>query len=83
MIRTVAIDDEPFALEILSDDIQKISFLKLTATFSSPLNALEWLKTEPVDLIFLDIQMPTLTGTVTLDLPPDLNRRPSDFDHPS
>jgi len=62
-LRCIAIDDEPFALEILSDDIQKISFLKLTATFSSPLNALEWLKTEPVDLIFLDIQMPTLTGT--------------------
>lgn len=63
LLRCIAIDDEPFALEILADDIQKVSFLKLEATFSSPLNALKWLKTECVDLVFLDIQMPTLTGT--------------------
>lgn len=62
-LHCIAIDDEPFALEILADDIQKISFLKLAATFPSPIDALEWLKTEVVDLIFLDIQMPTLTGT--------------------
>ncbi len=62
-IRCIAIDDEPFALEILSDDIKKIAFLELIATFSSALDASVWLNSNTVDLVFLDIQMPTLTGT--------------------
>jgi DNA-binding LytR/AlgR family response regulator len=61
-LRCIAIDDEPFALEILSDDIKKIVFLELITTFSSALDASAWLRTNAVDLIFLDIQMPTLTG---------------------
>jgi DNA-binding LytR/AlgR family response regulator len=61
-LRCIAIDDEPFALEILSDDIKKIVFLELITTFSSALDASAWLSTNAVDLIFLDIQMPTLTG---------------------
>lgn len=70
-IRCIAIDDEPFALEILADDIQKIPYLVLVGKFSSPIEALNILK--GVDLIFLDIQMPTLTGTQflrTLENPP-------------
>lgn len=70
-IRCIAIDDEPFALEILADDIQKIPYLELVGKFSSPTEALNILK--DVDLIFLDIQMPTLTGTQflrTLENPP-------------
>jgi DNA-binding LytR/AlgR family response regulator len=63
LLRCIAIDDEPFALEILSDDIKKIAFLELIATFSSALDASTWLSTNAVDLIFLDIQMPTLAGT--------------------
>ena len=62
-LRCIAIDDEPFALEILSDDIKKIAFLELITTFSSALDASTWLSTNAVDLIFLDIQMPTVTGT--------------------
>lgn len=61
-LRCIAIDDEPFALEILSDDIKKIVFLELITTFSSALDASAWLNANAVDLIFLDIQMPTLTG---------------------
>ncbi len=63
-LRCIAIDDEPFALEILADDISKVPFLELVGQFSSPLDAWEVLQQEPagVDLIFLDIQMPTLTG---------------------
>ncbi|GAB2613398.1 LytTR family DNA-binding domain-containing protein [Emticicia sediminis] len=62
-INCVAIDDEPFALEIMADDIQKISFLNLVGTFSNPMDAWELIKQDKVDLIFLDIQMPVISGT--------------------
>lgn len=62
-INCVAIDDEPFALEIMADDIQKISFLNLVGTFSNPMDAWELIKQGKVDLIFLDIQMPVIMGT--------------------
>jgi DNA-binding LytR/AlgR family response regulator len=62
-LRCVAIDDEPFALKLLADDIGKIPFLDLVATFSSPLSALEFLNSNSIDLLFLDIQMPVLKGT--------------------
>ena len=62
-INCIAIDDEPFALEIMADDIQKISFLNLVGTFSNPLDAWELIKQGKVDLIFLDIQMPIISGT--------------------
>ncbi|GGD47363.1 DNA-binding response regulator [Emticicia aquatilis] len=62
-INCIAIDDEPFALEIMADDIQKITFLNLIGTFSNPLDAWEIIKQGKVDLIFLDIQMPVITGT--------------------
>lgn len=61
-LRCIAIDDEPFALEILADDIAKVPFLDLIGQFTNPLEALDTLRQEPVDLLFLDIQMPTLTG---------------------
>ena len=61
-LRCIAIDDEPFALEIIADDIRKIPFLELVGQFSSPLDAINALKQERIDLLFLDIQMPTLTG---------------------
>ncbi|MCA0232562.1 MAG: LytTR family DNA-binding domain-containing protein [Bacteroidetes bacterium] len=62
-IRCIAIDDEPFALAILADDLRRFPYLELQATFSNAVDADLWLKTHSVDLIFLDIQMPTLTGT--------------------
>lgn len=61
-IRCIAIDDEPFALQIIADDIQKIPFLELIKVFSNALEAEEFLKENTIDLMFLDIQMPTLTG---------------------
>jgi two-component SAPR family response regulator len=57
----ICIDDEPFALEIIADDIQKIPYLDLVGKFSSPIEIGNLI--DKVDLIFLDIQMPTLTGT--------------------
>lgn len=61
-MRCIAIDDEPFALELIADDIRKIPFLDLVGQFNNPLDAYELIRRGQVDLIFLDIQMPTLTG---------------------
>lgn len=62
MLRCLAIDDEPLALELLEDNISKVPYLKLVASCSNPLEAMHVLQTQEVDLIFLDIQMPGLTG---------------------
>jgi DNA-binding LytR/AlgR family response regulator len=63
MMRCIAIDDEPFALKLMGDDIQKVPFLELAATCTSAEQALEIMKKEKIDLVFLDIQMPVLKGT--------------------
>lgn len=59
-IKCIAIDDEPFALEIISEDIDKVPFLELKGQYSSPLLVEANLKN--IDLIFLDIQMPSISG---------------------
>jgi two-component system LytT family response regulator len=62
MITCIAIDDEPKALEVVERYCQKISLVSLKATFREPLKAIEFLSREKVDLIFLDINMPDLSG---------------------
>lgn len=61
-LKTIAIDDEPLALRLVSDYISKTPFLELTGEFDNPLDAIDFLSTQSVDLIFVDIQMPDLTG---------------------
>ena len=61
-MRCIAIDDEPLALRQISGYISKIPFLELVATFRSAVKANEWLKENSTDLIFVDINMPDMTG---------------------
>ena len=62
MINTIAIDDEPLALQLVSDYVEKTPGLNLMAKFDNPLDAVDFISREPVDLILVDIQMPDLTG---------------------
>ncbi len=62
MLSCWIIDDEPLALDLLESYVQKTPFLKLTGKYSSALTAMHDLENQPVDLIFLDIQMPELDG---------------------
>ena len=62
MIRTIAIDDEPLALQLLSGYIEKTPFLELVGSFDNPIDAMEFLNQNEADLMFVDIQMPDLTG---------------------
>jgi two-component system, LytTR family, response regulator LytT len=63
MINTIAIDDEPLALQLVEGYIMKTPFLHFLGTFDNPFSAVEFQGDHPVDLIFLDIQMPDLLGT--------------------
>src|SRR3989344_3068013 len=62
MIKAIAIDDEPPALDVIENFCSKIDFIDLQKTFTKPTEALKYLRKFPVDLLFLDIQMPSLTG---------------------
>lgn len=61
-MRCLVIDDEPTALEIIKDYVEKVPFLECAGTFRDPLEALDFIQKKPIDLIFLDINMPDLTG---------------------
>jgi len=61
-MKCIAIDDEPLALRQISGYISKIPFLELVSTFRSAVAAQEWLKENSTDLIFVDINMPDMTG---------------------
>lgn len=61
-IRCIAIDDELLALDVMADYIRKIPFLELAGTFDNVLEALPLVEKGQADLVFLDIQMPQLTG---------------------
>lgn len=68
MIRCLAVDDEAYATKIIADYINKTPFLQLSGTTTSAIEALTLVNQGHIDLVFLDIQMPDLTGIQFLKL---------------
>ncbi len=62
MITAIAIDDEPLALQLITGYIEKTPGLKLEGSFDNPVDAAEFLSDRQVDIIFVDIRMPDLSG---------------------
>lgn len=62
MLRAIAIDDEPIALEVIKSLSEEILFVELTGCFTNSFKAIDYLQKNPVDLLFLDIKMPGLSG---------------------
>jgi len=62
MITAIAIDDEPLALKVIDSHCEKTDFINLQKTFTHPTEALHYLRKYPVDLLFVDIQMPSMNG---------------------
>lgn len=76
MIKVIIIDDETHCTNVLQSLIKKVhSDYKITGIFTNPLQGLEFIKKNPPDLLFLDIEMPNLNGFTLLD-----NLLPIDFD---
>jgi Response regulator of the LytR/AlgR family len=67
LINCIIIEDEPLAQEKLVGFVEQVPFLKLLQTFENGIEAIAFVKTNPVDLIFLDIQMPNFTGIQFLE----------------
>lgn len=61
-LKCLIVDDEPLAIEIIQSYVERVTSLELISTCSHAVQAFEILKKEKIDLIFLDIQMPKLTG---------------------
>lgn len=70
-MKCIAIDDEPLALDLLEDNISMVPYLQLTGKCNNAFEAMEILRHQSVDLIFLDIQMPGLTGLQFLESLPN------------
>jgi len=61
-IKCIVVDDEPLAISLLESYIQKIPFFELVFSSENPIEALDFIQNNEADLVFLDIQMPELTG---------------------
>ncbi len=72
-IRCIIVDDEPLAIDIIAEYINRIEILQLVATCNTAVEALQVMNNTGVDLVFLDIQMPGLTG---LQMLKSMNERP-------
>lgn len=72
-MKAIAIDDEPIALEIIKSHASKVPYLDLKAEFTDAFKALEYLQKENIDLIFLDIKMPDISG---IDFFNSLSKKP-------
>lgn len=72
-MKAIAIDDEPVALDVIRSHAAKVPFLELQETFTDAFKALDYLQREPVDLLFLDIKMPDISG---IDFLQSLSKKP-------
>ena len=72
-MKAIAIDDEPIALDIVKSLAAKVPFLELKACFTDAFEALDYLQKETIDLLFLDIKMPDISG---LDFFNSLSKKP-------
>jgi DNA-binding LytR/AlgR family response regulator len=63
MLRAIAIDDEPIALEVIKSLAEQVVFITITEYFTNPFKAMEYLQKNKTDLVFLDIKMPGISGT--------------------
>jgi len=61
-LKCLIVDDEPLAIKLMQRHVEQMPGLELVSSFQNPLEAYAFLKNETIDLVFLDIQMPVLTG---------------------
>ncbi len=73
-VKCVVVDDEPLAIEVLKGHLRKIPYIDVVGTFTSAIDVYELLNEQEIDLLFLDIEMPDLSG---LDFLRSLTFRPS------
>lgn len=71
MLNCIAVDDENLALDLIEDNIQKVPFLNLVKRCKNAFEAMEVLQNQEIDLLFLDIQMPGITGVQFLQSLPN------------
>ena len=74
IIKCAIVDDEPLAVELIASYVEKIPFLELCGKYSNATDALHGIGEQPVDLIFLDIQMPELNGLELSKMLPENTR---------
>ena len=74
IIKCAIVDDEPLAVELLASYVKKIPFLELCGKYNNATDALHGINEEPVDLLFLDIQMPELNGLELSKMLPENTR---------
>ena len=67
-ITCLIVEDEPLARSLLEQYVQKVPSLQLLQSCASPLDAMEFLRNHAVDILFLDIQMPEITGITLLKI---------------
>jgi len=73
LLKCIAIDDEPLALKLIAGYVARFPFLQLLNTFEDAISGAEFLKSNTIDLLFIDINMPDITG---IDLVRSLNVKP-------
>ncbi|RYY37023.1 MAG: response regulator transcription factor [Sphingobacteriaceae bacterium] len=73
MLNAIAIDDEPFALEVIRSHAGKVPFLQIEGYFTNPFEAIDYLAKNTIQLLFLDIKMPDISG---MELMQSLRQKP-------